>query len=61
MEKKIVRVGNIECGGDELFLISGPCVIEEEKIMMETAEKLKGISERLKIKIIYNIDISHVS
>ena len=53
MEKKIVRVGNIECGSDELFLISGPCVIEEEKIMMETAEKLKGISERLKIKIIY--------
>jgi 2-dehydro-3-deoxyphosphooctonate aldolase (KDO 8-P synthase) len=53
MEKKIVRVGNIECGNDELFLISGPCVIEEEKIMMETAEKLKVISERLKIKIIY--------
>lgn len=53
MEKKIVRVGNIECGSDELFLISGPCVIEEEKIMMETAEKLKGISERLNIKIIY--------
>lgn len=53
MEKKIVRVGNIECGSDDLFLISGPCVIEEEKIMMETAEKLKNISERLNIKVIY--------
>lgn len=53
MEKKIVRVGNIECGSDELFLISGPCVIEDEKIMMTTAEKLKEISERLNIKMIY--------
>ena len=53
MNKKIVRVGTIECGADELFLISGPCVIEEEKIMMQTAEKLKEVSERMKIKIIY--------
>ncbi|MBX7127541.1 MAG: 3-deoxy-8-phosphooctulonate synthase [Cyclobacteriaceae bacterium] len=51
--KKIVRVGNIECGSEELFLISGPCVIEDEKIMMATAEKLREVSERLKIKIIY--------
>lgn len=53
MQKKIVKVGNIECGTDELFLISGPCVIEDEKIMMTTAEKLKEVGERLKIKIIY--------
>ncbi len=52
-KKKIVKVGNIECGSDELFLISGPCVIEEESIMMKTAEKLKEVSERMKIKIIY--------
>ncbi len=53
MSKKIVNVGNIPCGSDELFLISGPCVIEEESIMLKTAEKLKEISERMKIKIIY--------
>jgi len=53
MEKKIVRVGNIECGSKELFLISGPCVIEEEGIMMKTADKLKEVSEKLKIKVIY--------
>src|SRR5690606_14504204 len=53
MKKKIVKVGNIECGTDELFLISGPCVIEDEKIMMTTAEKLKEVGERLKIKTIY--------
>ncbi|RME17559.1 MAG: 3-deoxy-8-phosphooctulonate synthase [Bacteroidetes bacterium] len=53
MSKKIVKVNDIECGNKELFLISGPCVIEDEKIMFQTAEKLKEISERLKIKIIY--------
>ncbi len=53
MSKKIVRVGGIECGSDELFVISGPCVIEDESIMMKTAEKLKEVSERMKIKIIY--------
>jgi 2-dehydro-3-deoxyphosphooctonate aldolase (KDO 8-P synthase) len=53
MQKKIVQVGDIACGSDELFLISGPCVIEDEKIMMTVAERLKEISERLNIKIIY--------
>ena len=53
MTKKIVKVGDIECGAKELFLISGPCVIEDELIMMKTAEKLKEVSERLNIKVIY--------
>jgi 2-dehydro-3-deoxyphosphooctonate aldolase (KDO 8-P synthase) len=53
MPKKIVKVGNINCGSDDLFLISGPCVIEDEKTMFDTAEKLKEISERLHIPIIY--------
>jgi 2-dehydro-3-deoxyphosphooctonate aldolase (KDO 8-P synthase) len=53
MEKKIVQVGDISCGADELFLISGPCVIEEESTMMKTAEMLKEVSERLNIPTIY--------
>ncbi len=53
MTKKIVKVGDIACGGNELFLISGPCVIEDELIMMKTAEKLKEVSEKLNIKMIY--------
>ena len=53
MEKKIVKVGNINCGADELFLISGPCVIEDESIMMKTAEHLKKVEEKLNIPIIY--------
>lgn len=53
MSKKKVKVGNIECGADELFLISGPCVIEDESIMMKVAEELKEITERLNIPLIY--------
>ncbi|MFT3885180.1 MAG: 3-deoxy-8-phosphooctulonate synthase [Flavobacteriales bacterium] len=50
---RIVNVGNIACGSDDLFLISGPCVIETEDVMLRTAEKLKEVSERLKLPIIY--------
>jgi 2-dehydro-3-deoxyphosphooctonate aldolase (KDO 8-P synthase) len=53
MSTKKIKVGNIDCGADELFLISGPCVIEEETVMMKTAEMLKEVGERLKIQIIY--------
>lgn len=53
MKKKIVKVGNISCGADDLFVISGPCVIEDEMIMMKTAEKLKEVSARLNVPIIY--------
>jgi len=53
MSTKKIKVGNIECGADQLFLISGPCVIEEESVMFKTAEKLKEVSEELKIPIIY--------
>ncbi len=58
MSQKKVKVGSIECGADQLFLISGPCVIEEESIMMKTAEKLKEVSERLHIPVIYKSSFS---
>ncbi|MBP8823491.1 MAG: 3-deoxy-8-phosphooctulonate synthase [Flavobacteriales bacterium] len=50
---KIVQVGNIACGSDQLFLISGPCVIETKDVMLRTAEKLKEVSERLQVPVIY--------
>jgi 2-dehydro-3-deoxyphosphooctonate aldolase (KDO 8-P synthase) len=53
MSLKKVQVGNVTCGADELFLISGPCVIEEESIMMRTAEKIKEVTERLNLPVIY--------
>jgi 2-dehydro-3-deoxyphosphooctonate aldolase (KDO 8-P synthase) len=53
MSEKIIRIGDIFCGDDTLFLISGPCVIEQESVMMETAEKLKKMAGRLQIPLIY--------
>ena len=50
---KHVDVAGIDCGSDDLFLISGPCVIEEESMMMKTAERLKGISEELGLPLIF--------
>lgn len=50
---RIVNVGNIACGSDQLFLISGPCVIETEDVMLRTAETLKRVSERLKLPVVY--------
>ncbi len=53
MSKKIVQVGSVKCGDDPLFLISGPCVIEEYSTMMTVAEKLKRVSEKLNLPVIY--------
>ena len=50
---RIVHVGDIACGSEQLFLISGPCVIETEDVMLRTAEKLKEVSERLQVPVIY--------
>ncbi len=38
---------------DNFFIIAGPCVIEDEKIVYETAEKLKSISQKLDIPFIF--------
>ena len=50
---KIVKVGNIECGADKLFLIAGPCVVEDEKTMMDTAEFLVNLSQKLDLPLIF--------
>jgi len=49
-----VTVGNIKIGkGHPLVLISGPCVIESEDIVMGIAERLKTITSRLRIPWIF--------
>ena len=58
MDKKHVMVGDIDCGADRLFLIAGPCVIEEESLMMRTAERLKGIAQRLDVPLIFKSSFS---
>jgi len=51
--KKIIDLNGIKLGSDKLFLIAGPCVIEDEKIMLDTAEYLINVSQKLNIDIIY--------
>lgn len=53
VDKTIVEVGDIRCGADELFLISGPCVIEDKTTMFKTAENLARVSDKLNIPIIF--------
>ena len=58
MEKKHVMIGDIDCGSDRLFLIAGPCVIEDESLMMRTAERLKSITKRLGVPLIFKSSFS---
>lgn len=53
--KNIAKVANIEIGNDKNFvLIAGPCVIEDDiSITFNTAEKLKEITSRLNIPLIF--------
>jgi 2-dehydro-3-deoxyphosphooctonate aldolase (KDO 8-P synthase) len=49
-----VRLCGFEAGIDRpLFLIAGPCVIESEKLILETAATLKEITGRLGIPFIF--------
>ena len=51
---QIVQVGDIKIGeGFPLALIAGPCVIESEKIVMDTAERIKTITDRLDMPFIF--------
>lgn len=52
-EVTVIDIRGIRCGEVPLFLISGPCVIEEDDVMKRAAEALKQISERLDIPVIF--------
>ena len=51
---KIIDIDGMKIGGGgDLLLIAGPCVIESEEIAFSTAEKLKELSDKLGIPIVY--------
>jgi len=51
---KEIKINNITVGANSsLLLIAGPCVIEDEDTVLETARRLKEISERLHIPLIF--------
>ncbi len=48
-----MRVGSATLHTGELFLIAGPCVIEDESVTYETAERLKAICSSLNISLVF--------
>ena len=49
-----MRLAHFQAGLDQrLFLIAGPCVIEREQLTIDIAGKLKEISEKLSINLIF--------
>ncbi len=51
---RVVRAGNVKIGGgNPLAFICGPCVIESETLCMAVAEKIKLISEKHKLPVIF--------
>lgn len=49
-----VKIGNLMVGGNgPLFLIAGPCVIENKEITLKVARFLKGLAQRVQIPIIF--------
>jgi len=52
---KTIRVGKLTLGGKRapLFVIAGPCVIENEKMALQTAETLADICSELRLPLIF--------
>lgn len=49
-----MQLGNFTVGGDApLFFIAGPCVIETEALILDTAYELKQIGEELGVAVIF--------
>jgi len=54
MEQKIIKCGNLNISNLKPFtLIAGPCQLENEKHAMDVAEKLKNMTTKLGIGLIY--------
>jgi len=50
----MIKIKDFTIGGDNPFvLIAGPCVVESEKLVFETAEKIKQITSELNIPFIF--------
>jgi 2-dehydro-3-deoxyphosphooctonate aldolase (KDO 8-P synthase) len=54
-----VKIGDLTIGGgNTLALIAGPCVIESEKIVLQTCEKVKELTSRYQIPYIFKSSYS---
>jgi 3-deoxy-7-phosphoheptulonate synthase len=46
-ERTVIRVGRAEIGGDEFVTMAGPCSVENEKQIMETAEAVAAAGAKI--------------
>lgn len=55
MVRREVKIGKIKIGGldNPLVLIAGPCVIESERLVLETAQKIQKVAAKHKIGFIF--------
>lgn len=53
MSKHQVQLGSMTLGGPRPFLMAGPCVVEDEALMLRTAEHLAALSLRLSLPVIF--------
>jgi len=49
----MIKIDGKDFGSDKLFLIAGPCVIESEMMIMQTATKLAEVSNQLGFDLIF--------
>jgi 2-dehydro-3-deoxyphosphooctonate aldolase (KDO 8-P synthase) len=50
---KPFKVGSIEVGGRDLFLVAGPCLVENESHALKMAEAIRGIADKLGVPYIF--------
>jgi 2-dehydro-3-deoxyphosphooctonate aldolase (KDO 8-P synthase) len=51
---KEINIASIKLGGgNPLFIVAGPCVIESEEVIFYTAERLKKICERIGLPLLF--------
>ena len=50
---KPFKVGSVEIGGGEFFLIAGPCVVESESHALKMAHSIRAITERTGVPYIF--------
>src|SRR5437660_8873988 len=46
-QKSVVKIGDVEVGGDDFVMMAGPCSVESEKQIMETAESVASAGARV--------------
>lgn len=50
---KRIKLRDFEIGGDKLTILAGPCAIESQEILDETAQGLKKITKELDINFVF--------